>query len=555
MIKKINVVPVPLALPILLIMALFCVPISILNAQEIDLLLRSRRLIEPVQSRYAIEHRRESWSAAETALIVCDMWDAHHCLNAVRRELEMAPRMNRLLHAMRDRGALIIHAPSSCMEAYKDHPGREIAKTAPAAGNIPDNIGEWCHQIPSEERGTYPIDQSDGGEDDDVHEHEKWHDQLASQGRNPRSPWQKQIELLEIVDGDAISDQGVEIWNLLEDRGIKNVVLVGVHTNMCVLGRPFGLRQMAKNGKNVVLVRDLTDTMYNPLRWPYVSHVAGTDLIIEHIEKYVCPTVTSEQILGGEAFRFKSDHRPHLVCLLGEKEYNTAKSVEAFFRDQLASTFKYSLVHADPEAPNEFLGWKELETADVIFVSVRRRTLPDEQLQLLKTKIRAGTPVIGIRTASHAFSLNGGKPGEGYSEWPEFDSVVLGGNYHMHHGNKKPTDPKTSIRVVESAQRNPLVSGLLPEGEIQVNSWLYKTEPLAEGTTVLVSGRVGERTPHEPVAWTYINPYGARVFYTSLGHEDDFDTEFFRELLKRSLLWTAGLPHALAKTIKPSGAE
>ncbi|MEC8569434.1 MAG: ThuA domain-containing protein, partial [Planctomycetota bacterium] len=147
------------------------------------------------------------------------------------------------------------------------------------------------------------------------------------------------------------------------------------------------------------------------------------------------------------------------------------------------------------------------------------------------------------------------KPGEGYSEWPEFDSVVLGGNYHMHHGNKKPTDPKTSIRVVESAQRNPLVSGLLPEGEIQVNSWLYKTEPLAEGTTVLVSGRVGERTPHEPVAWTYINPYGARVFYTSLGHEDDFDTEFFGELLKRSLLWTAGLPHALAKTIKPSGAE
>ena len=53
----------------------------------------------------------------------------------------MAPRMNRLLHAMRDRGALIIHAPSSCMEAYKDHPGREIAKTAPAAGNIPRAIG------------------------------------------------------------------------------------------------------------------------------------------------------------------------------------------------------------------------------------------------------------------------------------------------------------------------------------------------------------------------------------------------------------------------------
>ena len=63
---------------------------------------------------------------------------------------------------------------------------------------------------------------------------------------------------------DAISDSGVEIWNLLEERGINNVILLGVHTNMCVLGRPFGLRQMAKNGKNVVLMRDMTDTMYNP---------------------------------------------------------------------------------------------------------------------------------------------------------------------------------------------------------------------------------------------------------------------------------------------------
>ena len=79
---------------------------------------------------------------------------------------------------------------------------------------------------------------------------------------------------------------------------------------MCVLGRPFGLRQMAKNGKKVVLVRDLTDTMYNPKRWPYVSHFAGTDLIVAHIERYVCPTITSDQLLGGKPFRFNNDKRP-----------------------------------------------------------------------------------------------------------------------------------------------------------------------------------------------------------------------------------------------------
>ncbi len=129
-------------------------------------------------------------------------------------------------------------------------------------------------------------------------------------GRNPRAPWKSQIDMLTIVNDDYISDSGEEIWSILEAKGIKNVVLMGVHLNMCVLGRPFGLRQMAKNGKNVVLMRDMTDTMYNPQRPPYVSHFGGTDLIVEHIEKYVCPTISSDQIVGGAPFRFKGDTRP-----------------------------------------------------------------------------------------------------------------------------------------------------------------------------------------------------------------------------------------------------
>jgi nicotinamidase-related amidase len=126
-------------------------------------------------------------------------------------------------------------------------------------------------------------------------------------GRNPKAPWKKQHDGIKIHDQDAISDSGVEIWNLLENRGINNVILLGVHTNMCVLGRPFGLRQMAKNGKNVVLMRDMTDTMYNPQKSPFVSHFKGTELIVEHIEKYVCRTITSDQIIGGKPFRFKGD--------------------------------------------------------------------------------------------------------------------------------------------------------------------------------------------------------------------------------------------------------
>ncbi|MCI0379314.1 MAG: isochorismatase family protein [Gemmataceae bacterium] len=257
---------------------------------------------------YKIALRKEQWRSEQTALIVCDMWDAHHCLNAVRREEEMVPRMNQVLEKARMLGVLIIHAPSSCMAPYKDHPARKRAQAAPMAKTLPEDIGKWCHKIPAEEKGKYPIDQSDGGEDDDPKEHEEWHAKLKAKGLNHKAPWTKQHEGLKIHDEDAISDSGVEIWNLLEERGIKNVILVGVHTNMCVLGRPFGLRQMAKNGKNVVLMRDMTDTMYNPKSWPNVSHFRGTELIVEHIEKFVCPTVTSDQLIGGRPFRFKGDN-------------------------------------------------------------------------------------------------------------------------------------------------------------------------------------------------------------------------------------------------------
>jgi nicotinamidase-related amidase len=286
-------------------LALFCLPtFALADGADFTLTLRSRT---EEGGKFSIVEKGQTWPARKSAVIVCDMWDAHHCLNAVRREEEMVLRMNEFLEKLRGSGVFVIHSPSSCMDAYKDHPARKRAQAAPKAANLPKDIGEWCKQIPAEEKGKYPIDQSDGGEDDDPVEHEQWHAKLKEMGRNPKAPWKSQHAGLKIEDQDAISDSGVEVWNMLEERGINNVMLVGVHTNMCVLGRPFGLRQMAKNGKNVVLVRDLTDTMYNPKRWPYVSHFEGTRLIVEHIEKYVCPTITSDQVLGGKEFRFKGD--------------------------------------------------------------------------------------------------------------------------------------------------------------------------------------------------------------------------------------------------------
>src|SRR2546430_2194719 len=93
------------------------------------------------------------------------------------------------------------------------------------------------------------------------------------------APWTRQIRRIDIAEADAITDNGQETWNLLAERGIDNVILCGVHLNMCVLGRPFAIRQMIKLGKNVALMRDLTDTMYNPERPPGVGHFQGTDLV------------------------------------------------------------------------------------------------------------------------------------------------------------------------------------------------------------------------------------------------------------------------------------
>jgi nicotinamidase-related amidase len=277
------------------------------SADDLKLTLRDRVPAKDDPASYEVRERTQKWCPARTAIIICDMWDLHHCKRAVERVGEMAPRMNEVVRALRERDVLVIHAPSSCMEPYEKTPMRRRAKEALRAKNLPADIAHWCKQIPAEEKGKYPIDQTDGGEDDEPAEHAAWAAKLTALGRNPRAPWKRQVDTLAMEAADAVSDSGVEIWNLLEASEIKNVILVGVHTNMCVLGRPFGLRQMAKNGKNVVLMRDMTDTMYNPGRWPHVNHFRGTDLIVEHIEKFVCPTITSDQVLGGKPFRFKND--------------------------------------------------------------------------------------------------------------------------------------------------------------------------------------------------------------------------------------------------------
>ena len=228
------------------------------------------------------------WDASETAIIICDMWADHPCKLAAMRVSRIAPRMNEVISLARDHGVAIIHAPSSGMKHYEGTPYRERMKNArPSKPPVP--IQSWCH-FDEKHEGPWPIvDNVKRGEakvtgcDDPI-------------ATPHRATDRHQHPAIQIIGYDGISDNGQEIFNFLEQEGRKNVVLMGVHTNMCVLGRPFGIRQQKYLGKNVVLCRDLTDALYDPRDKPHVSHARGVELVIEHIEKYWCPSILGKSL-------------------------------------------------------------------------------------------------------------------------------------------------------------------------------------------------------------------------------------------------------------------
>ncbi|HVU87031.1 MAG TPA: isochorismatase family protein [Pirellulales bacterium] len=481
------------------------------------------RTQDKASGEFALQERQVQWDPHRTAVIVCDMWNQHWCQGATARVAEMAPRMNEVLKAARRLGMLVIHCPSDTMKFYADTPGRKLAQQAPKVAMKP-LPADWCPLATGHEP-KLPFDNAK--------------DRCDCTPQCPHgNPWRRQIDTLEIVDGDAITDND-EAFYLMRERGIDNVVVLGVHTNMCVLGRPFSIRRMCAQGQNVVLVRDLTDSMHDSLSEPVgLDHFRATDLVIEHIEKYWCPTITSRDFLGGVAFNFREDHRPHLAIVIGEDEYDMARTLPEFADRELSPRgVRTTILHASAGDKNDFPGLEALASADALLVGVRRRTPKTEQLQLIRDFVAEGKPVVGIRTASHAFSLRDNQPPAGYAAWPEFDAEVLGGHYTGHHANELgPT-----IWTLPTAKESPILRGV-PAGEFVSQSSLYKTSPLAQSATPLMMGRVAGEKLEEPVAWTNTTRRGGKVFYTSLGGPEDFALPQFRQLLVNGVFWALGRP-------------
>lgn len=214
--------------------------------------------------------------ADRTAIIICDMWDNHWSRGALERVNEMVAYMNTVIGTARARGTHILHAPSETMDYYADAPARrrmvDLAPVAPP---------------PDAEHAEPPLPVDVSGGSSDTNETETPH------------VWRRQHPAIEIDGGrDGISDNGREVYSYLQHNDIEQLLIMGVHTNMCVLNRSFAIKQMVRWGVPIALVRDLTDTMYSPAMSPYVSHEEGTALVVGYIEKFWCPSIHSTELVG-----------------------------------------------------------------------------------------------------------------------------------------------------------------------------------------------------------------------------------------------------------------
>ncbi|MHC4405775.1 MAG: cysteine hydrolase family protein [Planctomycetota bacterium] len=239
----------------------------------------------------------EELDPSKTAVVVIDMWDDHWCKTLARRTAELVPHMNLSLDAFRALGVPIVFAPSGVLEPYRDHPARKAMLAIPAHP-MPDANGSDPPRPPWNRTGGCEC-----GPDRPC---------------KSRKAWSRQHADLVIRDGDFLGNcnDSRELASFCQERGVTQLIYMGVHTNMCVCYRGFGMVSMKRLGFRPILVRDLTDAAagngFDPDLGkpdPRLTLGVGTDRVVAHIETHVAPTITSTDLTGRPPFRFPADNR------------------------------------------------------------------------------------------------------------------------------------------------------------------------------------------------------------------------------------------------------
>ncbi len=208
------------------------------------------------------------------------------------------------------------------------------------------------------------------------------------------------------------------------------------------------------------------------------------------------------------------------LCMLsGSFEYDSEGSL-AIFEEHLRQVGGVECSTVVFQSEDDDLSLAPIDDTDVLLLFTRRLNTAGPELERFREYCAAGRPIVGVRTASH-----------GFQNWLAFDAEVLGGSYHMHYG----AGPLVRVDEAPGAAGHPILDeteGLVSHGS------LYRNTPIADDATLLLTGTTDEAT--EPVAWTRMNR-GGRVFYTSLGHQDDFRDGRFLRLLTNGVLWAGGV--------------
>ena len=238
-----------------------------------------------------------------------------------------------------------------------------------------------------------------------------------------------------------------------------------------------------------------------------------------------------------EQIKQKTEHieKPPSIVFLITKDSNNyeAHNTVPLFADMLNKEYGYEvtvLLGEGDHGSYRYPSMDALSKADLLVIFARRIALPHEQMNAIKSYLSKGKPLIGIRTANHAFTVTG-KVEEGFEQWPAFVADILG----CQNRGYGPPESGVDVSVIPEAASHPVIK------DIQTKQWhsegsIYQVAPLLDKeATVLLIGKMNDKT--EPFAWTRTAGRN-KVFYTSLGYPSDFKKPQFITLLISGIKWT-----------------
>src|SRR4051812_36502766 len=269
----------------------------------------------------------------------------------------------------------------------------------------------------------------------------------------------------------------------------------------------------------------------------------------------------------------------HIVLVGGDEEYRSEESLPQLGKILAKHHgFKCTVLFAvdpktgeiNPDVVDNILGLEALDSADLMIIATRFRNLPDAQMKHIVDYLDRGKPVIGLRTATHAFNIPEGATyakygwkyaGKDYEKG--FGKQVLGETWVNHHGKHK----VQSTRGIPApdAKDSPILRGI-KEGEIWGPADVYTVNlPLPGDSKPIVLGQVLEgmnfgdkpvdgkqNDPMMPVAWTktYQGRDGKKggVFTPRMGAATDPATEGTRRMVVNAVYWALGMEDQIPAT-------